>query len=116
MFRYNDNLQSVDILPATNIGSGAFANTGTEPLGGATLEQAAWVKHYLRRSPFPERNCCITILPAGKKELVGFDAAESGMTTWFCARYENQKGECGKCKITAAALWELCKKPQKRYI
>jgi hypothetical protein len=27
-----------------------------------------------------------------KKETVVFDAAESGMTAYFCARYENQKG------------------------
>jgi hypothetical protein len=30
-----------------------------------------------------------------KKELVDFDASESGMTAYFCARYENQKGEHG---------------------
>jgi hypothetical protein len=27
-----------------------------------------------------------------KKELVDFDASESGITAYFCVRYENQKG------------------------
>ncbi|MHB9293988.1 hypothetical protein Holit_03111 [Hollandina sp. SP2] len=48
-------------------------------------------------------NCCITALPAGKK-LVDFDAAESGMTVYFCARYENQKGEHGSWGAVVPAI------------
>ncbi|MDR2795078.1 MAG: hypothetical protein LBB47_00010 [Spirochaetaceae bacterium] len=39
-----------------------------------------------------------------KKELLNFDAAESGMTAWFCARYENQKGEHGNWGPVASAI------------
>jgi hypothetical protein len=40
---------------------------GVMPQGGATLEQAASVKHYLMKAPCPAMNCCITSLPAGKR-------------------------------------------------
>ncbi|MDR1219417.1 MAG: hypothetical protein LBK73_07400 [Treponema sp.] len=30
-----------------------------------------------------------------KKEAVDFDASESGMSAYFCSRYENQKGRHG---------------------
>jgi hypothetical protein len=30
-----------------------------------------------------------------KKELIDFDASESGMTVYFWVRYENQKGDQG---------------------
>jgi hypothetical protein len=39
-----------------------------------------------------------------KKELVNFDAGESGMTAYFCARYENPKGEHGAWSPVAAAI------------
>jgi hypothetical protein len=39
-----------------------------------------------------------------KKEAVGFDAAESGMTACFCARYENGKGQVGKWGPVASAI------------
>jgi hypothetical protein len=39
-----------------------------------------------------------------KKELVDFDAAESGMTAYFCARYENQKGERGSWGTVVSAI------------
>jgi hypothetical protein len=30
-----------------------------------------------------------------KTEIVSFNAEESGMTAYFCSRYENSKGEAG---------------------
>ena len=33
-----------------------------------------------------------------------FDAGESGMTAYFCARYENRKGEFGTWGPVAAAI------------
>jgi hypothetical protein len=39
-----------------------------------------------------------------KKELVDFDASESGMTAYFCARYENQKGEHGAWGAVVSAI------------
>jgi hypothetical protein len=39
-----------------------------------------------------------------KKELMSFDAAESGMTAYFCARYENQKGQHGVWGTVVSAI------------
>jgi hypothetical protein len=39
-----------------------------------------------------------------KKELVDFDASESGMTAYFCARYENQKGQHGVWGAVVSAI------------
>jgi hypothetical protein len=69
---------------------------GIMPQGRATLEQAASVKHYLMTEPKDGEELLHYRFTRRKKELVAFDAAESGMTAWFCARYENGKGEAGK--------------------
>jgi hypothetical protein len=65
------------------------------PQGGATLEQAASVRHYLMKEPFSGDELLHYRYTRRKKELVDFDASESGMTAYFCARYENQKGKFG---------------------
>jgi hypothetical protein len=39
-----------------------------------------------------------------KKELVEFDASESGMTAYFYARYENDKGEYGAWRVVVSAV------------
>jgi hypothetical protein len=65
------------------------------PQGGATLEQAASVKHYLMKEPLSGDELLHYRFTRRKKELVDFDASESGMTAYFCARYENQKGQFG---------------------
>jgi hypothetical protein len=39
-----------------------------------------------------------------KKELVDFDASESGMTVYFCACYENQKGDHGSWGTVVSAV------------
>jgi hypothetical protein len=39
-----------------------------------------------------------------KKELVDFDASESGMTVYFCARYENQKWQHGAWEAVVQAV------------
>jgi hypothetical protein len=68
---------------------------GVMPQGGATLEQAAGPKHYLMRPPLSGDELLYYRFTRRKKETVIFDAAESGMTAYFCARYENQKGLYG---------------------
>ncbi|MDR2117206.1 MAG: hypothetical protein LBP87_12580 [Planctomycetaceae bacterium] len=68
---------------------------GIMPHGGATLEQAASVKHYLMQEPLSGDELLHYRFTRRKKELVNFDANESGMKAFFCARYENQKGEYG---------------------
>jgi hypothetical protein len=68
---------------------------GIMPQGGATLEQAASVKHYLMNEPLSGDELLHYHFTRRKKELVDFAASESGMTAYFCARYENQKGVFG---------------------
>ena len=68
---------------------------GIMPQGGATLEQAASVKHYLMKEPLSGGEMLHYRFTRRKKEAVDFDASESGMTAFFCARYENQKGQYG---------------------
>jgi hypothetical protein len=59
------------------------------------VEQAAGTKHYLMKEPLSGDELLHCRFTRRKKELVDFDAGESGMTAYFCARYENQKGERG---------------------
>ncbi|MDR1306272.1 MAG: hypothetical protein LBK74_01690 [Treponema sp.] len=68
---------------------------GVMPQGGATLEQAASVKHYLQAPPLDGEGLKHYVFTCRARELVVFDAAESGMTAYFCARYENRKGWTG---------------------
>ncbi|MFP3089997.1 hypothetical protein LQZ21_06675 [Treponema sp. TIM-1] len=68
---------------------------GVMPQGGAALEQAAGMKHCLMKEPLSGDELLHYRFTRRKKELVNFDASKSGMTTFFCARYENQKGEYG---------------------
>jgi hypothetical protein len=77
---------------------------GVMPQGGATLEQAASVKRYLMTEPKDGEALLHYRFTRRKKELVGFDASESGMTAYFCARYENGKGEAGKWGPVASAV------------
>jgi hypothetical protein len=65
------------------------------PPGGATVEQALSEKHYLMKPPVSGNELLYYKSTRKKKVLVVFDQQESGMTAYFCARYENQKGEAG---------------------
>jgi hypothetical protein len=77
---------------------------GIMPQGGATLEQAASVKHYLMTAPLSGDELLHYRFTRRKKELVDFAAGESGMTAYFCARYENQKGQYGAWGTVASAI------------
>jgi hypothetical protein len=77
---------------------------GIMPQGGAALEQAASVKHYLMAAPKDGEELLHYRFTRRKKETIPFDAAESGMTAWFCARYENQKGDSGNWGPVASAV------------
>jgi hypothetical protein len=77
---------------------------GIMPQGGATLEQAASVKHYLMKEPLSGDELLHYRFTRRKKELVDFDASESGMTAYFCARYENQKGQHGTWGAVVSAI------------
>jgi hypothetical protein len=77
---------------------------GVMPQGGATLEQAAGIKHYLMKEPLSGDELLHYKFTRRKKETVPFDASESGMTACFCARYENQKGEHGAWGPVASAV------------
>jgi hypothetical protein len=77
---------------------------GIMPQGGATLEQAASVKHYLMKEPLSGDELLHYRFTRRKKEPVAFDAGESGMTAYFCARYENQKGDNGTWGAVVGAI------------
>lgn len=75
---------------------GYAIHLGLMPPGGATLEQAASAKHYLMRPPVSGGELQPYKFTHRNKEVIDFDPHEAGMTAYFCARYENQKGEPGK--------------------
>ena len=68
---------------------------GVMPHGEATLEQAAGVRHYLMNEPLSGDELPCYRFTRRKTELLDFAAEESGMTAFFCVRYENQKGGHG---------------------
>jgi hypothetical protein len=68
---------------------------GIMPQGGATLEQAASVKHYLMEPPLDGEGLLHYRFTRRKTEIISFAAETAGMTAYFCARYENGKGEPG---------------------
>jgi hypothetical protein len=91
--------------PPGNRGDYGYAlYKGVMPQGSATLEQAASVKHYLMKEPLSGDELLHYRFTRRKKELVDFDAAESGMTAYFCARYENQKGQYGTWGAVVSAI------------
>jgi hypothetical protein len=77
---------------------------GVMPQGGATLEQAAGIKHYLMQEPRSGKELLHLRFTRRKKEPVTFDASESGMTAYFCSRYENGKGQVGNWGPVASAI------------
>ena len=83
---------------------GCAVYLGIMPPGGATLEQAAGPKHYLMKPPLSGDELLYHRFTRRKKETALFDAAESGMTAYFCARYENQKGLHGPWGPVALAV------------
>jgi hypothetical protein len=68
---------------------------GMMPQGGATLEQAASAKHYLMKPPLSGDDLKYFKFTRQHKEEVVFPPEEAGMTAYFCARYENPKGDAG---------------------
>jgi hypothetical protein len=92
------------VVPDSRGDYGYALYQGIMPKGGATLEQAASVKHYLMREPLSGDELLHVRFTRRKKELVEFDAAESGMIVYFCARYENQKGEHGAWGAVVSAI------------
>ncbi|MDR1325218.1 MAG: hypothetical protein LBK00_04195 [Treponema sp.] len=75
--------------------SGYAIYKGVMPQGGATLEQAASVKHYLMKPPLDGEELLYYKFTRRRTEVVSFTAEESGMTAYFCSRYENGKGDAG---------------------
>ena len=77
---------------------------GVMPQGGATLEQAASVKHYLMEPPKDGEPLKHYKFTRRKNERVVFDSSESGMTAYMCGRYENQKGWVGEWGPVVSAI------------
>ena len=69
---------------------------GIMPPGGATTEQATSDRHYLTKVPeTPEFLATGDQFTKRRKELITHAYNESGMTAYYCIRYENTKGDKG---------------------
>jgi hypothetical protein len=77
---------------------------GVMPQGRATLEQAAGIKHYLMKPPLSGDELLHYCFTRRRKELVDSDPSESGMTAYYCARYENRKGWWGSWGPVVGAI------------
>jgi hypothetical protein len=83
---------------------GSALYLGVMPPGGATLEQAAGPRHYLMAEPKSGDELLHCRFTRRKKEHISFEAHEAGMTAYFCARYENQKGQTGNWGPVVSAI------------
>ncbi|MDR2793945.1 MAG: hypothetical protein LBB61_09845 [Treponema sp.] len=81
--------------PPNGGGYGYAIYVGLMPAGGATLEQAASVKHYLMSPPSDGEPLKHYRFTMRRKEKISFESSEGGMTVYVCSRYENKKGEVG---------------------
>ena len=77
---------------------------GVMPHGGATLEQAVSAKRYLMKPPIDGEELLHYRFMLRKTIVVNFLAEEAGMTAYFCARYENSKGEKGRWGSIVSAI------------
>lgn len=77
---------------------------GIMPHGGATLEEAAGPKHYVMSPPPSGEGLNYVMSTRRSKETREYAAEESGKTAYFCARFENQKGEHGPWGSIASAI------------
>jgi hypothetical protein len=68
---------------------------GVMPPGGATLEAASKGKRELVAPPLTGDDLPHSRFTRRQKELFDFPADDSGKTVYFCARFENAKGEPG---------------------
>jgi hypothetical protein len=77
---------------------------GIMPHGGATLEEAASVKHYLMTVPGDGKGLLHYRVTRRKSERITFDSGESGMRAYVCSRYENRKGDTGEWGPVVSAI------------
>jgi hypothetical protein len=76
-------------------GWGCELYLGIMPPGGATLEQAASGKHYLREPPKSGEGLGFFSFTRRRKERILFDTEDAGMTAYVCCRYGNRRGKRG---------------------
>jgi hypothetical protein len=79
---------------------------GIMPPGGATLEEAASKKHYLREPPKDGEGLTHYRFTRRRKEEIVFDAEDAGKTVYVCCCYENSKGDAGKWGPTRAIAFK----------
>jgi hypothetical protein len=77
---------------------------GIMPHGGATLEEAAGVKHYLMSAPLSGEGLNYVMATRRSKETREYAGEESGRTAYYCARFENQRGEHGPWSPIVSAV------------
>jgi hypothetical protein len=68
---------------------------GVLPPGGASVEAATGTKRELMAVPVSGKQLPFSRFTRRHKELLDFDAEDSGKTAYFCVQYENAKGEQG---------------------
>ena len=68
---------------------------GVMPAGGASDEEAAMPRRYLKKAPVKGEELPHSQFVRRRKELFIFPADDSGKTAYFSIRYENSKGQAG---------------------
>ena len=90
------HIKTVPGMDASSPAHYGFAiHYGLMPSGGATVEQALGVKHYLMKPPASCEELTLKQFTRRKRETIVFSPLETGMTAFFCIRYENSKGKAG---------------------
>ena len=88
-----EHVEGTPLDPKADYGSRIY--WGIMPHGGGTLEQAAGIHHYLQKPPVSGNELPNSLFTRRKREQFDFPAETSGMTVYFCIRYENSKGKSG---------------------
>jgi hypothetical protein len=68
---------------------------GIMPQGGASVEAATGKRRELMKAPISGEDLPFSKFTRRKKEIFDFEADDSGKTVYFCACFENMKGDAG---------------------
>ena len=88
-----EHVEGTPIDPKADYGCRIY--WGVMPHGGGTLEQAASKSRYLQKPPVSGDELPNSLFTRRKREQFDFPAETSGITVYFCIRYENSKGKSG---------------------
>jgi hypothetical protein len=77
---------------------------GVLPPGGASVEAATGPKRELMKAPLSGEELPHSKFTRRKKELLDFPQEDSGKAAYFCARFENSKGDAGPWGVMARGV------------